>query len=56
MYVDLICLVLYGTNKILRAIVLLFCSNFFQTFGCDGNSMSFQLYLSINDLIFDILC
>ena len=43
MYAGLICLVLYGTNKILRAIVLLFCSNFFQSLECEGNSMSLQL-------------
>ena len=47
--------VLYGANKILRAIVLLFCSNFFQSFECDGNSIPFQLYWSIKGLIFDIL-
>ena len=43
MYAGLICLVLYGKNKILRAIVLLFCLKFFQSFEYDGNSMSFQL-------------
>ena len=31
MYACLICLVLYSTNKILREIVLLFSSNFFQS-------------------------
>ena len=46
--------VLCGTNKILRAIVLLFWSNFFQFFECDGKSISFQLYWSIKCLIFDI--
>ena len=43
MYAGLICLVLYGTYKILRAIVLLFCSIFSQSLECDGNFMSFQL-------------
>ena len=55
LYASLIFLVLCGTNKILRAIVLLFCSNFFQSFECDGKSISFQLYWSIKGLIFDIL-
>ena len=43
MYACLICLVLYGTNKILRAIVLLFCSNFSQSFDCDGNSIPYHV-------------
>ena len=55
MYACLICLILYSTNKILRAIVLLFYLNFFQSFKCDGNSIPFQLYWSIKGLIFDIL-
>ena len=46
MYACLICLVLYGRNKILRAITLLFCSNFFQSFDCNGNSIPFPLYWS----------
>ena len=46
---------LCGTNKILRAIASLFCSNFFQPFECDGKSISFQLYWLIKGLIFDIL-
>ena len=54
LYARLIVLVLYGTNKILRAIALLFCSNFFQFSWCDGNSISFQLYLLIWGLICDI--
>ena len=57
MYASLISSVLYGTNKILRAIVLLSNSNFFQSFcGCNGRSISFQLYWLIRGLIFDILC
>ena len=39
----------------LRAIDLLFDSDFFQSLPCDGKSISFQLYLLINGLIFDIL-
>ena len=54
MYAGLICKILCGTNKILRAIVLLFSSNFFQSFECDVKSISFQLYWSIKGLIFDI--
>ena len=56
LYASLIFLVFYGTNKILGAIVLLFCSRFFQPFECDGNSISFQLYWSIKGLFFDIFC
>ena len=65
---SLIVFVLCGTNKILRAMVLLFCSNFFQSisilffsnsslssFWCALISMSFQLYWLIKGLIFDIL-
>ena len=55
MYAGLICLVLCGTYKILGAIVLLFCSNFFQSFEFDGNSIPFQLYRSKKDLRLDIL-
>ena len=43
LYASLIFLVLCGTNKILRAIVLLFCSNFFQSFECNERSIPFQL-------------
>ena len=39
----------------LRAIILLFCSKYFQIFECDANFLSFQLYLSIKGLIFDIV-
>ena len=42
--------------KILRAIILLFVSNFFQLFLCDGKLVSLQLYLFMNELIFVILC
>ena len=55
MYASLIFSVLYGTNKILRAIVLLFNSNFYQSFGCNGNTISFQSYWLIKGLISDIL-
>ena len=55
MYACLICLVLCGTNKILRAIALLFCSNFFQSFESGGKSISFQLYWSVKGLMFGIL-
>ena len=55
MYVRLISLVLYDTYKLLRAIVLLFCSNFFQSFWCNGKSIPFQWYWPIKGLIFDIL-
>ena len=49
-------LVLYGTNKILRAIDLLFNSKFLQYFCCfGGKSISFELYWSIKGLISDIL-
>ena len=54
-HASLIFSVLCGTNKILRAIFLLFCSNLFQSFECDGKSISFQLYWSIKGLTFDIL-
>ena len=44
-----------GTNKILRAIDLLYDSKFFQSFGgCDGKSISFQLYWLIKGLRLDI--
>ena len=38
-----------------RAIDLLFNSSFFQSFLCNGKLISFQLYWSIEGLIFDIL-
>ena len=44
LYASLTFSVLYGTQKILRAIVLLFKSNFFQSFECVGKYFSFQLY------------
>ena len=55
--------VLCGTNKIIRVIVWLFCSNDFQSGKrinkyfpeCDGKSISFQLCWSIQGLFFDIL-
>ena len=46
---------LEGADRILRAISLLFLSNFFQSFIPAGKFMSFQLYLSVWGLIFDIL-
>ena len=55
MYANLIFSVFCGTNKMLRAIILLFCSKYFQIFECDANFLSFQLYLSIKGLIFDIV-
>ena len=55
MYASLICLILCGTNKILRAIVLLLWSNFFQSFECDGKYIPLQLCLWIKGSIFDIL-
>ena len=39
----------------IRAIDVLFNSNFFQSFWYDGKLISFQLYWSIKGLIFDIL-
>ena len=41
--------------KTLRAIVVLFSSNFFQTYFSDRKFISSQLYLFINGLIFVIL-
>ena len=43
------------TNKILRAIDLLFGSNFFQSSLCDEKCIPFRSYWLIKDLIFDIL-
>ena len=56
LYASLIVFVLYGTNNILRAIVLLFCSNFFQFFCSVGISILFQLYWLIKGSFFDIPC
>ena len=56
LYTSLIFSVLYGTNKTLRAIDLLFSSKFFHSFEFDGKSISIQLYWSTKCLIFDILC
>ena len=36
--------VLWGTYKVLRAIDLLFNSNFFQSLPVDRKSISFQMY------------
>ena len=55
LYACLVCLTFYGTNRILRAIALLFCSKSFQSFESDGKSISFQLCWSIKGLIFGIL-
>ena len=46
---------LYCTCKILRAIVSLFFSIFFQSFIPAGKSISTKLYWSVNDVIFVIL-
>ena len=54
LYARFIVFSLCGTNKILRAIVLLFCLNVFQSFIPAGNSIPSQLYWSIEGLIFDI--
>ena len=48
LYASLIFSVLYGTNKVLRAIALLFNSDFFQSFWCDGSS-------NINEVIKTVL-
>ena len=56
LYASLMFSVLYGTNKILREIDLLFNSNFFQPLRSDGKSISFQLYWLINGLIFNNFC
>ena len=55
LYASLVFLVLYGKNKILRAVFLLFCLKFFQSFEYDGKPISFQLYWSIKGSIFVIL-
>ena len=56
LYANLIFSVLYGTNKILRAIALLFNSKILQSFeGSSGKFISFQSSWLIKDLIFDIL-
>ena len=55
LYASLISSVLYGTNKILRAIDL-FDSNFFQSFSYfSGKFIPFQSYWSIKGLRLDIL-
>ena len=55
LYANLIFSVLYGANKILRAIALLFNSIFFQSFEeSSGKFISFQSNWLIKDLIFDI--
>ena len=46
---------LVGAERILRAISLLFLSNYSQSFIPAVKFMPFQLYLSIKCLIFDIL-
>ena len=43
---------LFLAYKILRAIIRLFFSNFFQSSFLDGKFIPSQLYLSINGLIF----
>ena len=43
-------------NKTLRAINLLFDSNSFQSFLCDGKCISFQFYWFIKGLFFYIFC
>ena len=45
---------MFGENRTLRAIDLLFDLNFFQSLGFVKNHISFQQYLPIKDLIFDI--
>ena len=44
--------VLYGTNKLLRVINLLFDLNFFQASLCNEKIISFHLYWSIKGLMF----
>ena len=59
LYFDLharfIVLVLRGIDKILRAIILLFRSIFFQSFIPAGKSIPSQLYWLMKGSIFDIL-
>ena len=55
MYACLISSLLCGTFKILIAIVLLFPSNVFQSFLCDGKLISFQLHWSTKVFFFVIL-
>ena len=55
MYACLTSSVLWGTDKVLRAIDLLFDSNFFQSFLFGGKFIYFQLYWSIKGYIFVIL-
>ena len=47
LYATLIVFVLCGIYNTLSAIVLLFRSNFIQSFGPAGKSIPFQLYLLI---------
>ena len=44
LYATLIVSVLCRINNIFSAITLLFCSNFFQSFGLTGDSIPSQLY------------
>ena len=46
----------YEVYKILRAIILVFFSNSFQSFLFDGKSICLRLYWSIKGLIFVVLC
>ena len=46
---------LFSFYKTLRAIVILFFSNFFQSSFSDGNLISSELYLFIKGLIFIVL-
>ena len=55
LYTILIFFVLCCTNDMLRAIILLFRSNFFQSLGPAGNSIPSQLYFLIQGFNFDIL-
>ena len=45
-----------SSKKKLKAIDSLFDSDFFKSLGSVGKFVSFQLYLFIKDLIFNILC
>ena len=55
LYATLIVFVLCGIYKTLRAIALLFFSNFIHSFGPAEKSIPSQLYLLIYDFNFDIL-
>ena len=54
-YMHVLCLQYCMVHNILSAIVL-FSSDFFQSFLSDGNSIYFQSYWLIKGLIFVILC